>query len=114
MASLKSHHEGLMKRLANHEMAAEYLNVAIAEGDPKMFLVALRDVAEAFGGVSKLAKKTGLNRVHLYRLLSKRGNPEITSMSTVLAALGLRLTVDVVPVQRRRRSAGGHGVRASA
>src|SRR3989338_5387220 len=59
--------EMLLKKLAEYPDAARYyLNEAIEGGDLKVFLIALRDVAEAFGGMGKVAKKAKLNRVSLY------------------------------------------------
>jgi probable addiction module antidote protein len=69
------------------------LNAAIEEGDRGLFLLALRHIAEAHGGISTIAEKAHLNRENLYRMLSKRGNPEIKSLLTLLHAMGLALTV---------------------
>ena len=60
-----------------------------------MFLLALRNVTEAQGGVWSLAEKTKLNRESLYRMLSERGNPEFQSLDALLHALGFRLAVAV-------------------
>jgi probable addiction module antidote protein len=73
--------------------AADYLNGVLADGDERELLVALRRVAEAFGGISKLASKTKLNATTLYRTLSPKGNPELKSMNSMLKAMGLRLAV---------------------
>jgi putative addiction module killer protein len=73
--------------------AAGYLNACLEDGDPEVFLLALRDVARARGGVAKLAEVTELNREHLYRMLSENGNPELRSLETLLDALGFRLAV---------------------
>ena len=62
---------------------------------PEIFLIAVRDVTEArIGGMTNLAKETGLNRENLYRILSENGNPELTSLNTLLDALGFRLSVE--------------------
>ena len=61
--------------------------------DPELFLLALRNVAEAQGGVAQLAEKTKLNRESLYKMLSERGNPELRSLDVLLHALGFRLAV---------------------
>lgn len=91
----KSYVESLHRRLAEDpEEAAAYLNVALEDGNPQVFLLALRDVAEA-RGIGKLAGETSLNRESLYRMLSKQGNPRLTSLDAVLGALGLRLGVTV-------------------
>lgn len=75
---------------------AAYLDAALAEGDREVFLLALRDVAEArLGSLGKLAQQSGLNREALYRTLSAKGNPELSSLDKLLQAMGLRLSVEV-------------------
>lgn len=90
-----SWHDELMKDLKNPAEAEAYLAVALEDEEyPEMFLVALRNVAEANGwGMSKLAAKSKLNRENLYRMLSKKGNPKMDNISSVLNALGFQLTV---------------------
>lgn len=91
--SKKNYQEDLIENLKNPKEAAAYLNAAIEEGDRELFLLALRNIAEAKGGISTIAAKAHLNRENLYRMLSKRGNPEIKSLLTLLHAMGLELTV---------------------
>ncbi len=94
MARSKNYQDSLLESLADATEAAAYLNVALADGDKEVFLLALRNVADArLGGMSKLAEATGLNRESLYRMLSENGNPELGSLSRLLQALGLRLAV---------------------
>jgi len=86
--------ESLHERLAaSPEYAAEYLNAVLEENDPQAFLLALRHVADANGGVSKLASNADLNRESLYRTLSETGNPKLTSLTAVLEALGMQLAI---------------------
>ena len=61
-------------------------------------LIALRQMTNAFGGVSKVAQKAQLNGTHIYRTLSATGNPEIRSLSATLKTMGLRLAVQ--PIQQ--------------
>ncbi len=89
----KSYQEDLIESLKNPKEAAAYLNAAIEEGDRELFLLALRNIAKAQGGISAIAEKAHLNRENLYRMLSNRGNPEIKSLMTLLRAMGLALTV---------------------
>lgn len=90
-----SYQEWLHGRLAaDPEEAVGYLNAALAEGDEQVFLLALRDVAEA-RGISQLAAATELNRESMYRMLSTKGNPRLSSLGALLGALGLRLAVAV-------------------
>jgi len=81
----------LRKKLDDPEQAAEYLTACYEEG-PEVFLVGLRDVVEAQGGVARAAELSKLNRESLYRLISRDGNPRLSSLDAVLTALGLRVT----------------------
>jgi probable addiction module antidote protein len=92
MAKSRAYEQTLKETLTDTEQAAEYLNAALEEKDPAAFLMALRDVANA-RGVSKLAAEAKLNRESLYRMLSEEGNPTVGSLTAVLRALGLRLSV---------------------
>ena len=83
----------LREKLDDPEQAAEYLTACYAEG-PEVFLVGLRDVVEAQGGVARAAELSKLNRESLYRLVSRDGNPRLTSLSSVLSALGLKVTFE--------------------
>jgi probable addiction module antidote protein len=59
-----------------------YLNAALEDGDPKVMLEAMRNVAQSSGGMGALARATGLSRESLYRTLSRRGNPKIDDHGT--------------------------------
>jgi len=72
--------------------ATEYLNEALKEGVQEVFMLALRDVAKA-RGVSLVAKETDLNRETLYRMLSEKGNSNLSSLNKLLNYLGLTLTI---------------------
>ncbi|HBP88774.1 MAG TPA: putative addiction module antidote protein [Nitrospiraceae bacterium] len=86
----------MIENLRDAGEAEEYLNAALEDIDPELFLLALRNVAEAQGGVAQLAEKAKLNRESLYKMLSKRGNPELKSLDSLLHALGFRLAVTAV------------------
>jgi probable addiction module antidote protein len=94
MAKSKSYQSNLLEALKDPNEAAEYLNAALEDGEPEVFLLALRDVVDSYGGMGKLAEATSLNRENLYRMLSTKGNPEFFSLSTVLDAVGFRLAVE--------------------
>ena len=94
MAKKRNYRQDRMERLKCPEEAAEYLKACLEETDmPELFLVALRDVAEA-RGISRLARDAHLNRENLYKMLSKEGNPEFGSLYAILDALGLKLSVE--------------------
>lgn len=80
--------------LQDAEAAALYLEEALADGDIDLFKVAMRNVAEArLGSMTALAQKTGLGRESLYKSLSEDGNPRLDTLTRVLEATGLRLSV---------------------
>ena len=69
MQHATSHTEWLKARLADPEFAAEYLNAASEDDDPKVYLAALRHVVDARGGMASVAEKASLSRETLYRTL---------------------------------------------
>jgi len=57
-------------------------------------LLALRTVAEAYGGLGAVAAEAGISRESLYRTLSPKGNPTLKTLLAVLKTVGLRLSVE--------------------
>jgi probable addiction module antidote protein len=92
----------LLAWLKDPENAAAYVEAALDEGDSAGLLQALRNIAEARGGLARIAEKTGLNRETLYRTLSRRGNPQLSSLTAILAATGLRLSVTPSDAKARK------------
>ena len=90
----RPYQESLREDLKDPREAAEYLSAALDDGEPEVFLLALRDVAEAHG-MKRLAEGAQLNRESMYRMLSDQGNPQLSSLAAVLQQLGLRLAVQV-------------------
>lgn len=90
-----SHEDSMIRELRDDpEFAAEYLRAAMEEADePKVLLIALRQIALA-RGVAKVAKAAKVERESLYRALSARGNPRLSTLMAVTKALGLTLTVE--------------------
>lgn len=95
-----SHHDYLMKSLADTAEASAYLNAVAEDRDIKFLLKAIRNVVEAQGGVGALAKKTKLSRTTLYKTLSSTGNPEIGTLDAILAVYGIR--IGFFPIVRER------------
>ena len=93
MSATVKHDEWLLQQLKDAEFAAEYLNAASEDDDPKTYLTALRKVVEARGGMADIAEKAHLSRETLYRTLSTRGNPTIRTLSAILKATGLKFGV---------------------
>ncbi len=88
-----SYRDDLLKRLKSPKYALGYLNECLKDPDEGVFLLALRDVAEAHGGFKKLATKTKLNREHLFRILSKNGNPRLDTLRHLATAFGWHLAL---------------------
>jgi probable addiction module antidote protein len=83
--------------LHNERDIARYMDAVLTENDPALLAAALGDVARA-RGMARIARAAGVSREHLYRALSADGNPELTTVVKVLAALGLRLSVKPMAV----------------
>jgi len=92
-----SYDEWLIHSLKDKKEAAAYLQVSLEEyqkdGDLEAFLLALRHVTEAQGGIGKLSKKTHLNRESLYKTLSKSGNPKLQTIGLLLKGLGFEFLI---------------------
>jgi probable addiction module antidote protein len=90
-----SHDGAMVRRLRKDpKFAAEYLKAALEDEDePRVLLLALRHLAQA-QGIAKVAKAAGIERESLYRALSDRGNPRLSTLVAVTKAIGLKLTVE--------------------
>ncbi|MBI5596010.1 MAG: transcriptional regulator [Elusimicrobia bacterium] len=94
MSDLPRYEDYLHQRLKDPEFATLYLNACLDTGDDGDFLMALRDVAKVYGGLRPLSGKAKLNREHLFRMLSKNGNPELRSLRQIVGALGFKLRLE--------------------
>src|ERR1035437_761478 len=104
LAGLAREGRGMRDRNHDEAMAEEFkqdpaytlelLNEILEDGEQGELLIALRQMAKAFGGVQSVAEKANLNPTQLYRTLSEEGNPELRSLSAILKAMGLRLAVE--------------------
>jgi probable addiction module antidote protein len=93
----RDYESDLVKQLKDAEFAVEYLNASLEdndEGSDSRFLMALRQVAQAQGGMTEIAAKSGMARPALYRALSETGNPEFLTLKTLLDSLCLKLAVE--------------------
>ena len=91
----RSHDDAMVELFRDDPAAAAAtLNAILADGDQGELLVTLRQMAKAVGGVPAVAKSSALNATQLYRTLSKRGNPELRSLTALLRVMGFRLAVE--------------------
>jgi probable addiction module antidote protein len=89
----------LIERLKDPAEAAAYLEAVIEEGDQAALMLALRQVAQARGGIAEIARKAKLTREATYKMLSRTGNPELRSLTSVLRAAGLRISLKPIEKQ---------------
>lgn len=74
-------------------LAADMLNACLEDGDTEGFLLALRHVSKAFGGMPEVARAAGLHEKTLYKSLSSKGNPNLKTLIGVACAMGMRLAL---------------------
>ena len=89
----------LVEQLKDPAEAAAYLEAVLEDGNQAAIMLALRQVAQAQGGLARIARMSKLTREATYKMLSKSGNPELRSLSAVLKATGLRISVK--PIEKR-------------
>lgn len=90
----RSHDDAMADLLqGDPQIAAATLDAILADGDQGEFLVTLRQMTKAFGGLPAVPKSAELNPTQLYRTLSETGNPELRSLSALLRSMGMRLSV---------------------
>jgi len=111
MKKTKPYEEFLDEYLADPKDAVEYLNTAMEDKDPRVFLLALKHVAKAReGGVAKVCQEANLNRESLYKTLKKAG-PRFENLKALIQALGFKLAVALpeegARKKRKSRTAAG-------
>ena len=79
------------KYLEDEEAIADYIRLAIEEGDPGLLAAALGDVARA-RGMTQVAQAAGLTREALYKALRPDAHPRFDTIQRVCRALGVKLT----------------------
>ena len=67
----------------------------LQDNDKEAFYQALKDVVDAKGGATSIAKSTNLTRQNLYKIFSGTTNPRIETIGSILQSLGMTLTIEV-------------------
>lgn len=100
-------HDEAMAELygADPELALEVINGILADGDQAELMTVLRQLAQSVGGVQAVAEQARLNPTQLYRTLSPKGNPALSSLTAILKAMGLRLAVQSLDPPPSERAA---------
>lgn len=84
--------------LAEDEALTElYLKNALETADQTEIIRAFRTVARA-KGMTKTAEKAGIARENLYRALSGKTEPKLSTMQRLATALGYELSFSLKPI----------------
>ncbi len=90
--------DDLLEDLKDPDFAQHYLEAALEDyekdSDTESLLLAMRDVAQAQGGIGKLAKKTQVTREQLYDILASKHQPRLDNLLSILSALGFRVRLE--------------------
>jgi DNA-binding phage protein len=90
----------LIEALRDPDEAAEYLNAALEDGEPEIFILALKNVAEAqssmFQSVEKSERATFNQDNNINRMFSQQPRFDIYSLDALLQALGFHLAIQRV------------------
>jgi probable addiction module antidote protein len=97
MVKTLNYKEELIKRLKKPEHSIAYLNAALMDEDPRIFLLALKDVLEAYGSLTDIAKKAELNRESMYKTLSGKRDPHLSTVTKILKSIGIELKTSAKP-----------------
>lgn len=97
MAKARLHDDAMIEILRDDPSFAQaYLHQAFLdideEGGQEAFLMALRHIVEARGGMATIAQKAGVSRETLYRTLSPAGNPTLRTLRSVVNATGFQFS----------------------
>ncbi len=95
MARTRTKPYDAVEYLETPEDMAAYLEAALEDGDPRIVVHALGNIARA-RGMTQIARDTGLGRESLYKALSPEGNPEFATVLKVVQALGIKLHAEVL------------------
>ena len=69
------------------------MNAAVEAGDTEAFLLALRNVLDAYGTMTKASKQTKIKRISLHKMLSKNGNPRAKNLIALFNYLGVKFKI---------------------
>ena len=108
MEKLRTWHEFLVERLADPQEAIGYLQVSLEEylvdGDTPFFLKGLRNVVEAQGGISEVAKQIGIDPQMLSKILCDEDPPPLHTLDAILKAFGGRLSIESLQTEEHTLS----------
>ena len=110
MKRLRTWHEFLIEELADPEEALGYLQVSLEEylvdGDTLFFLKGLRNVVEAQGGISEIAKQIGITPQVLSKILSSGDPPSLCTLGAIVKAFGGQLSIEPLQTEKHTFASG--------
>jgi len=75
-----------------------YINAALGQyfvdHNKDLFLASFKEIIQAKVGVTEFSRQAHINRQHIYKMLSDKGNPSFDNIGSLLMALGLKLQVE--------------------
>ena len=95
MSETRSYKKDLLEALTDRVEAKEYLNAALEDEDPKVFLLAIRDVFEANHSVGKSTENLNQNKDISFKTLTKQDDFQLSSIRSILNQIGFKLAVEV-------------------
>ena len=110
MEKLRTWHEFLIEKLADPEEALGYLQVSLEEylvdGDTPFFLKGLRNVVEAQGGISEIAKQAGIAPRVLSKILSSEYPPPLCTLGAIVKVFGGQLSIEPLQTEKHTFASG--------
>lgn len=102
--------EVMVEDLKDHDEARAFLELVIQEyeedSDTEAFMLAVRLIAEAQGGIGRLAEKSHLNRQNLYKILTGKTTPRFDTTLAIMKGLGFRFSVKNLPSPPYKQEGG--------
>lgn len=105
MKPATDYYRDLERDLKDPKEAAAYLNASLDAGDKEAFLLALKNVLDAYGGISGVSRRAGINRVSIYKMLASNGNPGFGNILRLLQSVGIRFQAMPISNSASRKKA---------
>jgi len=92
---LRKYEDYLIEKLKDPEYAEAYLNASLEafmeDNDTQALMLAFEHLARAKYSITEMAKQTGVQRQHLYRIFDNESNPNFSTVFTIIKSLGFTL-----------------------
>jgi len=80
------------EHLDNPKLIYEYLKASFAEGDSRLLMTAIANVAKA-KGINETARKANIKQDHLYEDLSTNSSPKFDTVKQLIESFGCKLAI---------------------